>query len=75
MAEFCVECWNRLNNEDRAPYEYNLSRRLDLCEGCGEYKKVIIMERNAVELLLYFLWRLLVLPYTLCKRRRSRKNL
>ena len=46
MAEFCVDCWNRLNGTDDKPEKYILSRRLDLCEGCGEYKHVIITERG-----------------------------
>lgn len=42
MAEFCVECWNRLMESDSPPEKYVLSRELDLCEECGEWKKVIV---------------------------------
>ena len=46
MAEFCVECWNKLCNKDLPAKEYILSRYPELCEHCGEYKKVVIMERR-----------------------------
>ena len=38
MAEFCLDCWNRLNETDALPGKYILSKELDLCEGCGEWK-------------------------------------
>ena len=47
MAEFCLDCWNRLNNTDDSKNKYILSKELDLCEGCGEWKHVIIIERRA----------------------------
>lgn len=46
MAEFCLECWRRLNEKDYPPEMYVLSRELDLCEGCGEYKNVIVRVRS-----------------------------
>ena len=48
MAEFCPECLTRLNGTERAPLSYVLSRELDLCEGCGQWKRVVIRERNMV---------------------------
>lgn len=45
MAEFCLECWNRINEENLAKYEVVLSRKPELCEGCGEYKKVVVVLR------------------------------
>ena len=45
MAEFCLECWNKLNEVNDTPRRYVISREYDLCEGCGEYKQVIIKER------------------------------
>ena len=82
MAEFCLECWNRINGSNDSKRKYILSKDLDLCEGCGEYKSVIVMERR--EYYLYklrflvfpfkiifvvaiFLWRLVTLPYWLFK--------
>lgn len=43
MAEFCLNCFNEMNDR-----EYKLSdvtidySCLDLCEGCGEYKYCIM---------------------------------
>lgn len=46
MAEFCPDCWNRINGSEDDKKKYVLSKDLDLCEGCGEWKHVIIRERN-----------------------------
>lgn len=45
MAEFCLDCWNKLNEMNDSKRRYVLSWEKDLCEGCGEYKRVIIKER------------------------------
>ena len=45
MAEFCLNCWNRINETDDNEKEYIISKDLALCEGCGELKPVIIMKR------------------------------
>ena len=46
MAEFCLNCWNRINKTEDNEKKYIISKDLDLCEGCGEWKSVIIMERK-----------------------------
>ncbi len=46
MAEFCVDCWNELNDSNNSEKDFILSEHLDLCEGCGELKNVIIKERE-----------------------------
>ena len=33
MAEFCLECWNRMNEINDSPKKYVLSKELELCEG------------------------------------------
>ena len=45
MAEFCLDCWNRINGTNDGKMKYVLSKDLDLCEGCGELKPVIVAER------------------------------
>lgn len=45
MAEFCLECWNQINETKDSKWRYILSLRKDLCEECGQYKRVIIVER------------------------------
>ncbi len=46
MAEFCLECQNKLDGTNYSERKYILSDCLDLCEGCGCYKRVVIMERK-----------------------------
>jgi hypothetical protein len=46
MAEFCLDCWNRINETNDPPGKYIISKDLDLCEGCGEYKPVIVIEKK-----------------------------
>lgn len=45
MSEICWECWNKINNTKDSKCRYVLSWEKDLCEECGEYKRVIIVER------------------------------
>ena len=46
MAEFCLECWNRINETDTEEKMYIISRDLELCEGCGGWKPVIVRLRT-----------------------------
>ena len=46
MAEFCLGCWNKLNNTNDSKWRYRLSWEEDLCEECGQYKQVIVAERG-----------------------------
>ena len=46
MAEFCLDCWNRLNKETLTERDVILSREYDLCEGCGEVRRVVEGERT-----------------------------
>ncbi len=77
MAEFCLDCWNEMNKTNTDEKYYIISKDLDLCEGCGQWKHVIIMERKAyymhkfryfilpfrvINFILYFIWRLMLLP-------------
>ena len=47
MAEICLECWRKINGDKIKHRKYILSKDLDLCDECGEWKHVIIMSRNA----------------------------
>ena len=42
MSEFCVKCWNELNGTHDRRSAFVLSEELDICEGCGEWKHVIV---------------------------------
>lgn len=47
MAEFCLSCWNRINHTKSTERNWIFSKELDLCEGCGEWKLVIVRPRQA----------------------------
>lgn len=49
MAEFCLECFNEhvlphLSRRRRRK-DVTLSDELWLCEGCGEYKRVVLLDQ------------------------------
>ena len=82
MADFCLDCWNKLNESNDNKSKYIFSKELDLCEGCGEWKHVIVEERwyyyqyklryfilpfRVVCGIILFLLRLLFLPYMILK--------
>lgn len=46
MAEFCLDCWNKLNGFHKTERDYILSEEYDLCEGCGEPRRAIEEERR-----------------------------
>ena len=46
MAKFCLDCWNKLNNTKHKASKYVISKELELCEGCGEMKNVVVCERR-----------------------------
>lgn len=45
MAEFCLDCWNKINESHDSKWRYVFSWDKDLCEECGQYKRVIVVER------------------------------
>ena len=88
MAEYCLNCWNKLNEKDDPPNKYIISKDLSLCEGCGEWKKVIVIERKhyylhkfrfiilpfrIVYYILFILLRIISLPYWIYKRNKKDK--
>lgn len=42
MAEYCVKCFSKIFNEKPKKGKYILSKEPDLCEGCGEWKQVVV---------------------------------
>ncbi len=42
MAEYCLKCYNKLNNTDLSKRDVILSGDLDLCEGCGAWTYVVV---------------------------------
>ena len=45
MAEFCLDCWNKINKTKHSKGRYVLSWSKDLCEESAQYKRVIVKER------------------------------
>lgn len=89
MAEICLDCWNKINETEDDAKKYILSKEFDLCEECGEWKPVIIMERRAyymrkfrffilpfkiIYYVFYILWRLLTLPFFLFQNSKLKNN-
>ena len=54
MAEFCLDCWNKINETNDSPCRYVLSKEKELCECCGEYKQVLVIERLWSRIQKYF---------------------
>jgi hypothetical protein len=46
MAEFCVDCWNKINNTKEPESAFILDD--DLCEGCGEIKPCIVCYKMTI---------------------------
>ena len=42
MAEFCLDCWNEINERKDPPEMYTYTWRKEICEGCGELKHTIV---------------------------------
>ena len=89
MAEFCLDCWNKINGTEDSDRKYILSKDLDMCEDCGEWKSVIIMKRKAyykhklryfilpiriICNVIYFIWRLVMLPYLILSYSKSKNK-
>ena len=46
MAEFCLDCFNKLNDTNYTKWDVKLSWGLDLCEECCEFKHVVVVIRD-----------------------------
>ncbi|MCL2082790.1 MAG: hypothetical protein FWH04_06115 [Oscillospiraceae bacterium] len=55
MAEFCHKCYKKELGGIKELKGVVLSKCLELCEGCGEYKNIVIAEKkiNNISLKLY----------------------
>lgn len=42
MAEFCLDCWNKIMETNDPKRKFILSREPDFCEECRQWKPVII---------------------------------
>ena len=60
MAEICFDCWNKQNNGKYKTKDFIISKELDICEECGEYKNVIIAFRKPFYIQIFLI---LFLPF------------
>lgn len=68
MAEFCFECYNKLHGGNRKKENYIISDELDLCEGCGEYKRVVISyKKNHYFCTFYDVGKMILFPFYLIR--------
>ena len=97
MAEFCLECWNEMNEDanqknqgnHKKQKKYILSKNLELCEGCAEWKRVVVTEETfyhryklyyftlpfkIINRTLHFLFRLLTTPYSIYKYNKRKEK-
>ena len=58
MAEFCLDCLNKMDGTHYTKWDVKLSWGVDLCEGCGEMKRVVIVIRDRNNSLLHRIFRL-----------------
>ena len=42
MAEFCLQCWNRLHGREDTKWDVRLSKEPELCEGCGRLCQTVV---------------------------------
>jgi len=57
MDEFCLSCWNALNQTKLTETEVLLSKDLDFCEGCASWQPVVDGYRRSPGILrLIFSW-------------------
>ncbi len=47
MAEFCPKCLNKLDDTHYPSWWYILSKELDFCEACQQWKRVVVVTRGA----------------------------
>ena len=86
MAEFCLDCWNKISGKNHPASKYIISKDLDLCEECGKITHVIIMEKKAYYLrkirfiifpfkAIYILVKgIVLLPYNVYRINKLKKN-
>lgn len=47
MAEFCLDCFNKfISTHTMSENEVELSSGVDVCEGCGNVKHIVLRERK-----------------------------
>lgn len=50
MAEFCLDCLRKLDGKPYKPEKLVISKDLELCEGCGQWRHVVVARRTSLHL-------------------------
>lgn len=66
MAEFCLECFNKLNGTNYSKEDVILST--DLCEGCGEVKPCVVGFKPRIPIILVLIALVGVIGYFVITR-------
>ncbi len=78
MAEFCLECLNELMETEYPANKFIMSKDTELCEGCGQYKRIVIVERvpfsRRILKIIKLLGRIIILPYLIYKNYKNFKK-
>ena len=45
MIHFCLDCWNQAQGTHYDEWDYIISKEVDLCDECLQYKHVIVKRR------------------------------
>lgn len=45
MAEYCLECWNKMHNTNYTEDDFEISECLYICECCERYTKVALRRK------------------------------
>ena len=54
MAEFCLDCLNKISGTNYTKWDVVLSWRRDFCEECCEFKHVVVVIRDHHSFLHWF---------------------
>lgn len=47
MAEFCMECLNRINGTNFKEEDFIMSEALEFCEECCKFKHIVLVRKDA----------------------------
>ena len=61
MAEFCLACWNKMHRKNLCKWDVKLSWGVDFCEGCGEWKRVVLEERRYWDNRFALVWLIIII--------------
>ena len=85
MAEFCFECFNKISGNKEKKWKYIISKDLDYCDVCRQWKQIVVAKRLTYYLnkfkffifpiiiivsIIILPYRLVMLPYLIYKTKK-----